>query len=101
MYLFTEVIFYSGQRNDLPTNGYRPDAIFNETKDYWGITFVELPAEQFDVPVPAIIQFSFQNSHYQDVMPGQSFTIMEGLHQVGEGKIISVEKCEVPYDMRL
>ena len=31
MYLFTEVIFYSGQRKYLPKNGYRPDAIFNET----------------------------------------------------------------------
>ena len=38
MYLFTEVIFYSGQRKCLPTNGYRPDAIFNETKEYWEIS---------------------------------------------------------------
>ena len=45
MYLFMEVIFYSGQRKYLPTNGYCPDAIFNETKDYWGITFVELLEE--------------------------------------------------------
>lgn len=74
----------------MPNNGYRPDAIFNETKDYWGITFVELPAEKFDVPVPAIVKFTFQNSHYQDVMQGQSFTIMEGPKQVGEGKIISL-----------
>ncbi len=61
------------------------------------ITFVELPAEKFDVPIPAIIKFTFQNSHYQDVMLGQSFTIMEGFNQVGEGKIISIEieKCEV------
>ncbi len=49
MYLFTEVIFYSGQRKYLPKNGYRP---------------------------------------------------MEGLNQVGEGKIISIEiekcpKCQV------
>ena len=96
MYSFTEVIFYSGKRKYLPKNGYRPDAIFNETKEYWGITFVELPAEKFDVPVPAIIKFTFQNSH-QDVMQGQSFAIMEGFNQVGEGKIISIktEKCEV------
>ena len=85
------------KRKYLPKNGYRPDAIFNETKEYWGITFVELPAEKFDVPVPAIIKFTFQNSHYQDVMQGQSFAIMEGPDQVGEGKIISIEieKCEV------
>lgn len=95
MYLFTEVIFYSGQRRYLPTNGYRPDAIFNDTRDYWGITFVELSAEEFDVPVPAIIQFTFQNSHYQDVVQGQSFAIMEGPNQIGEGKVISIEKCEV------
>lgn len=97
MYLFTEVVFYSGQRRYLPTNGYRPDAIFNETKDYWGITFVELSAEKFDVPVPAIIQFTFQNSHYQDVVQGQLFAIMEGPNQIGEGKVISIEieKCEV------
>jgi len=92
MYLFTEVIFYSGQRNHLPTNGYRPDAIFNTTKDYWGITFVELAAEKFNVPMLAIIKFSFQDSHYQDVSQGESFAIMEGFKQVGEGKIISIEK---------
>jgi len=95
MYLFTEVVFYSGQRIYLPTNGYRPDAVFGTMKDYWGITFVELPVEKFDVPVPAIIKFSFQDSHYQDVTPGQSFAIMEGFHQVGEGEIISIEKCEL------
>ncbi|MCM1058103.1 MAG: hypothetical protein NC517_10915 [Firmicutes bacterium] len=92
MYLFAEVIFYSGQRKYLPTNGYRPDAVFDGRKDYWGITFVELPVEEFDAPVPAIIKFTFQNTHYQDVMQGQSFAIMEGSHQVGEGKIISIEK---------
>lgn len=92
MYLFTEVIFYSGQRKYLPTKGYRPDAVFNEEKDYWGITFVELSVEKFNVPVPAIIKFSFQNAHYQEVMQGQPFAIMEGARQVGEGKIISIEK---------
>lgn len=91
MYLFAEVIFYSGKRKYLPTKGYRSDAVFNETQNYWGITFVELLAEKFDVPVLAIIKFTFQNSHYQDVMQGQSFAIMEGSNQVGEGKIISVE----------
>ena len=91
MYLLTEVIFYSGQREDLPVNGYRPDAIFNETGDYWGITFMELAIENFDVPSPAIIKFSFQDCHYEEVMPGQLFTIMEGSRQVGEGKIISIE----------
>lgn len=95
MYLFTEVIFYSGQRKCLPTNGYRPDAVFNRAKDYWGITFLELAVEKFDVPAPAIIKFTFQNSHYQEVMRGQSFAIMEGGKQVGEGKIISIEKDEV------
>ncbi len=92
MYLFTEVIFYSGQRKHLPTDGYRPDAIFNETKDYWGITFIELPIEKFDVPTAAAIKFSFQEVHYQEVTPGQLFAIMEGPYQVGEGKIISIEK---------
>ncbi|MCM1245825.1 MAG: hypothetical protein NC293_09315 [Roseburia sp.] len=92
MYLFAEVIFYFGQRKHLPTNGYRPDAIFNKAQDYWGITFVELSVEKFDVPALAIIKFSFQNSHYQDVTEGQTFMIMEGSNQVGEGKIISIEK---------
>lgn len=92
MYLFTEVIFYSGQRKDLPANGYRPDAIFNESQDYWGIIFIDLPVEKFDVSTPAAIKFSFQDLHYQEVLPGQSFVIMEGVQQVGEGKIISIEK---------
>ena len=89
--MFTEVIFYSGQRKYLPTNGYRPDAIFHKRDDCWGITFIELPIEKFDAVTPATIKFSFQDCHYQDVMHGQSFTIMEGSHQVEEGKIISIE----------
>lgn len=91
MYLFAEVIFYSEQRKHLPVNGYRPDAIFNATKEYWGINFVELAAEKFDIPAPAIIKFTFQNSHYQEIASGQRFAIMEGFQQVGEGKIIAVE----------
>lgn len=92
MYLFTEVIFYFGQRNKLPANGYRSDAIFNENQDYWGITFINLPIEKFDVATPAIIKFSFQDCHYQEVAQNQSFAIMEGSRQVGKGKIISIEK---------
>lgn len=92
IYLLTEVIFYSGQRHHLPANGYRSDAIFNELKEYWGITFMNLPIEKFDVPTLAAIKFSFQDSHYQEVVPGQVFMIMEGPNQVGEGKIISIEK---------
>lgn len=92
MYLFVEVTFYSKQREYLPANGYRPDAVFNKSKDYWGITFVDLPIEKFDVPTPAILKFSFQDCHYQEVALGQSFKIMEGARQVGEGRIISIEK---------
>ncbi|MBD5460567.1 MAG: hypothetical protein HDR26_06435 [Lachnospiraceae bacterium] len=92
MYLLTEVIFFSGQRRHLPASGYRPDAIFNESQDYWGITFIDLPIEKFDVFTPAIIKFTFQECHYQEVSLGQSFAIMEGARQVGKGKIISIEE---------
>ena len=91
MYLFVEVIFYSGQRTSLPKEGYRPDAVFNQVGDYWGITFIELPIEKFDNPTPAIIKFTFQNCHYKEISLGQSFIIMEGRQQVGEGKIISID----------
>lgn len=77
MYLFVEVIFYSGQWKHLPVKGYRLDAVFNKSRDYWGITFIELPVEKFDVPTPAIMKFSFQDCHYQEVMPNQLFEIME------------------------
>lgn len=92
MCLLAEVIFYANRRKQLPVNGYRPDAIFNGSDDYWGITFTDLPIKGFDVPTPATIRFSFQESHYQEVVPGQSFRIMEGPHQVGEGTIISIER---------
>ncbi|MDE7299255.1 MAG: hypothetical protein K2N94_10575 [Lachnospiraceae bacterium] len=92
MYLLAEVIFYSKQRKNLPVSGYRPDAVFHGNQDYWGITFTDLPIEKFDAPTPAAIKFSFQERHYQEVVPGQSFAIMEGARQVGEGKIISIEK---------
>lgn len=55
MYIFTEVFFYSGQRKYLPTNGYRPELYLTKPKFVWGITFVELPAEKYDVLVFAII----------------------------------------------
>lgn len=83
MYLIAEVIFYAGQRKQLPADGYRPDAVFNGLNEYRGITFTELPIEGFDAPTPAAIKFSFQDAHYQEVVPGQVFKIMEGLHQVG------------------
>lgn len=91
MRLFVEVIFYSGQRTRLPAGGYRPDAVFSGSGEYWGISFLEPPVEEFDTPTPAVIQFTFQERHYGEVTPGQSFAIMEGPHKVGEGMVISVE----------
>lgn len=91
MYLFAEVIFYANRCKHLPVNGYRPDAIFNGSEDYWGITFTDLTIKGFDAPTPATIRFSFREIHYQEVVPGQSFRIMEGPHQVGEGTILSIE----------
>lgn len=75
----------------MPEKGYRPDAVFYHRKEHWGITFVELPIETFDAATPAAIKFTFQDSHYKDVVPGQAFAIMEGPHQVGEGKVIAIE----------
>lgn len=92
MHLLAEVIFYSAQRKHLPKNGYRPDATFYENKEYWGITFMDLPITDFDSPTPATVKFSFDEKHYEEVEPGQKFQIMEGARQVGEGVIISMEK---------
>lgn len=92
MSFLAEIVFYSGQRKALPSNGYRPDAIFSGLEDYWGITFIDLNANQFDTPISAIIEFTFQNNHYQEIVQGQSFKIMEGPHQVGEGKVLSISK---------
>ena len=92
MYLYVEVIFYSGQRKALPGSGYRPDAVFQGNQDYWGISFLDLPVERFDAATPAMMKFSFQDAHYREVVSGQFFAIMEGARQVGEGKIISIEE---------
>ena len=91
MYLFVEVLFYSGQRVHLPASGYRPDAVFAGRDDYWGITFPDLSGIEFDAPTLTIVRFTFQECHYGEVKPGQSFAIMEGPHQVGEGSVISIE----------
>lgn len=91
MQLFVEVTFYSGNRAQLPAGGYRPDAAFAGSEEYWGITFLDLPVEEFDTSTPAVIQFTFQERHYEEVAPGQSFAIMEGPHKVGAGTVISVE----------
>ena len=42
MYLLAEVFFYAGQRSSLPQVGYRPDAVFDNAGNYWGITFVRI-----------------------------------------------------------
>ena len=78
MYLLAEVFFYAGQRSSLPQVGYRPDAVFDNAGNYWGITFVELQADRFDVPIPAIIKFTFEEYHYSEVSVGATFSIMEG-----------------------
>ena len=70
MYLLAEVFFYAGQRSSLPQVGYRPDAVFDNAGNYWGITFVELQADRFDVPIPAIIKFTFEEYHYSEVSVG-------------------------------
>lgn len=92
MSFLAEVVFYAGQRRCLPANGYRPDAIFNEHQDHWGITFTELTAKQFNIPILATIEFTFQDRHYQEIAPDQTFRIMEGPHQVGEGKVLFIGK---------
>lgn len=92
MHLLVEVIFYAGQRKTLPQKGYRPDAVFTKSGDYWGIVFIELEVDKFNVPAPAIIKFTFQDYHYKEICIGQQFLIMEGSCQVGEGKIVSIDR---------
>ena len=88
-----EVVFYAGQRKLLPQTGYRPDAVFSGA-DYWGITFVDLKAERFDTPILSAIEFTFQNDHYREIAVGQTFKIMEGARQVGEGQVVSVDQSK-------
>lgn len=91
MSLLVEVIFYSGQRKNLPRTGYRPDAVFDKSGDYWGVIFTEMQVDKFDVPALAIMKFTFDDCHYREVCVGQKFSIMEGGHRVGEGKIILMD----------
>lgn len=92
-YIISEVIFYSGQRRQLPVSGYRSDAVFmgNRANDYWGITFTDLSVVKFDTPTLAEMRFTFQDDHYKEVEKGQLFQIMEGSHKVGEGKVVLIE----------
>ena len=59
--------------------------------DYWGVIFTEMQVDKFDVPALAIMKFTFDDCHYREVCVGQKFSIMEGGHQVGEGKIILMD----------
>lgn len=92
MHFLAEVRFYASERKFLPEKGYRPDAIFSGCKDYRGITFIDLESKQFDTPVLAKVVFTFQDIHYQEIVIGQAFKIMEGGHQVGEGQIVSIKR---------
>lgn len=92
MYFLARVVFYAGKRKFLPISGYRPDAIFCGRNDYWGITFIDLKSENFDAPVLTKIAFTVQDKHYQEIAIDQTFQIMEGARQVGEGKVVFIEK---------
>ena len=96
MYLIAEVCFYNGKRSQLPLKGYRPDIIMdNYPEEYWGITFITLDVDNFDVPTYAEAKFTVQESHYNEVHIGQSFRIMEGPHEVGKGTILSIEQEQI------
>ena len=41
--------------------------------------------------IPAIIKFTFEEYHYSEVSVGATFSIMEGGHKVGVGKIIGMD----------
>ena len=92
MHLITEIRFHNGRRKTVPLKGYRPDIVVdNGHEEYWGITFTEFEAHDFDIWVHAEAKFTFQEAHYSEVHVGQSFRIMEGPHEVGEGKILKIE----------
>lgn len=87
-----EITFYSGVRATLPSCGYRPDAVFEGHQGaYWGITFTQLSDGNFDSPILAEFMFTFQQKHAEEVEIGQTFQIMEGALQVGEGNIIAID----------
>lgn len=88
--LAVEVTFFSGQRNNLPSAGYRPDAVFEgfDENEQWCIYFMKLDADAFDKPVPARIRFGLQTYHYHQVRAGQRFVMREGPKVVGEGRIV-------------
>ena len=88
--LSVEVTFFSGRRTNLPSAGYRPDAVFegHDDSEQWGIFFRDLNADAFDKPVPATINFSLQTCHFHQVMVGQRFEMREGPKVVGEGRIV-------------
>ena len=56
-----------------------------------GVIFTEMQVDKFDVPALAIMKFTFDDCHYREVCVGQKFSIMEGGHRVGEGKIILMD----------
>ena len=88
--LSVEVTFFSGQRTNLPSAGYRPDAVFegHDDSDQWGIFFRDLNADAFDKPVPATVKFSLQTCHFHQVRVGQRFEMREGPKVVGKGRIV-------------
>jgi len=90
--LIADVIFYIGKINTLPVRNYRTDIIVEGIEDsYWGITFTDIDLSDFDVGCIAEIKFTFRPKHYAEVSIGQTFKIMEGANQVGEGKILFIE----------
>ena len=88
--LAVEVTFFSSGRKNLPTAGYRPDAVFEgfDESEQWCIYFMDLDADAFDKPVPARIRFGLQTHHYHQVRVGQRFVMREGPKVVGEGRIV-------------
>ncbi|POP42706.1 hypothetical protein CHU32_19265 [Superficieibacter electus] len=90
-YIIAEVEFDSAKRQSLPCAGYRPDIVIPSISDaYWGITFIEAEIECFDFPFMAKIVFTFNDEYYSKVAQNQIFHIMEGPHEVGRGKFLTI-----------
>lgn len=86
--LISRSLFLCRTAKQSAASGIPTRCCFDNAGNYWGITFVELQADRFDVPIPAIIKFTFEEYHYSEVSVGATFSIMEGGHKVGTGKII-------------
>lgn len=93
-HFLTKVTFYSTGRKTVPEAGYRPHLVMDHDpeREYLGVVFYDLEVDQLDITGYGMCACLYEEEgvNYLKMQKEKTFTIMEGPHIVGTGKIVEI-----------